>query len=147
MDIKVFPSPAAAVIEVRATDKRGLLRDLANRLAPPLNSRSTLVAAALLKREELGSTGTGNGVAIPHARISTVQRPLGLLVRLNKAIEFDAIDGRLVDLVFALLLPGASNGEQLNALAHVALKLRVAETLARLRSAESDAEFYSAMVG
>jgi nitrogen PTS system EIIA component len=147
MDIKDFLSPAAAVIEVRATDKAGLMRDLANRLAPPLNSPSTLVAAALLKREELGATGTGNGVAIPHARISTVQRPLGLLVRLNKAIEFDAIDGNPVDLVFALLLPGASNSEQLNALACVARKLRVAETLAKLRSAESDAEFYSAMVG
>jgi PTS system nitrogen regulatory IIA component len=147
MDIKDFLSPAAAAIEVRATDKAGLLRDLASRLAPPLNSPSTLVAAALLKREELGSTGTSNGVAIPHARISTVQKPLGLLVRLNKAIEFDAIDGRPVDLVFVLLLPGASNSERLNALACVARKLRVAETLAKLRSAESDAEFYSAMVG
>jgi PTS system nitrogen regulatory IIA component len=79
MDIKDFLSPAAAVIEVRAIDKAVLLHDLANRLARPLNSPSTLVAAALLKREELGSTRTGNGVAIPHARISTVQKPLGVL--------------------------------------------------------------------
>jgi PTS system nitrogen regulatory IIA component len=147
MDIKNFLSPAAAVIDVRASDKAGLLQDLANRVAPPLKSPSSIVAAALLKREEFGSTGTGNGVAIPHARISIVQRPLGYLVRLDKAIEFDAIDGRPVDLVFVLLLPGDPKGEHLNALACVARKLRVAETLARLRSAENDTEFYCAIVG
>jgi nitrogen PTS system EIIA component len=147
MDIKDFLSPAAALIEVRATDKVGLLRDLANRLALPLDLPSTLVAAALLKREQLGSTGTGNGIGIPHARISTLKKPLGILVRLHEAIEFDAIDGKPVDLVFALLLPGASSGEQINVLACVARKLREAKTLVRLRSAKNDAEFYDAIVG
>jgi PTS system nitrogen regulatory IIA component len=109
MDIKDFLSPAAALIEVRASDKVGLLQDLANRLALPLDSPSTIVAAALLKREQLGSTGTGKGIATPHALISTLKKPLGILVRLNEAIEFDAIDGKPVDLVFALLLPGPSS--------------------------------------
>jgi hypothetical protein len=97
MDIKDFLSPAATLIGVRATDKVGLLQDLVNRLALPLNSPSNLVSAALLKREQLGSTGTGT---IPHARISTLKKPLGILVRLNKPIEFDAIDGQPIDLVF-----------------------------------------------
>jgi len=144
MDIKDFLSPAATLIGVRATDKVGLLQDLVNRLALPLNSPSNLVSTALLKREQLGSTGTGT---IPHARISTLKKPLGILVRLNKPIEFDAIDGQPIDLVFALLLPGASRGEHIHVLACVARKLREAETLLRLRSAENDAEFYDAIVG
>jgi PTS system nitrogen regulatory IIA component len=144
MDIKDFLSPAATLIGVRATDKVGLLQDLVNRLALPLNSHSNLVSAALLKREQLGSTGTGT---IPHPRISTLKKPLGILVRLNKPIEFDAIDGQPIDLVFALLLPGAFSGEHIHVLACVARKLREAETLLRLRSAENDAEFYDAIVG
>jgi PTS system nitrogen regulatory IIA component len=142
MQIRDFLAPTDAVIDVRTSEKTALLQDLANRIAPPLNSPSTILASALLKREALGSTGTGNGVAIPHARLPNIKRPFGFFVRLDKAIDFDAIDGRPVDLVFALLLPDLTNGEHLNALACVARKLRETKTLARLRSAESDMQFY-----
>jgi nitrogen PTS system EIIA component len=142
MQIRDFLAPTDAVIDVRTSEKTALLQDLANRIAPPLNSPSTILASALLKREALGSTGTGNGVAIPHARLPDIKRPFGFFVRLDKAIDFDAIDGRPVDLVFALLLPDLTNGEHLNALACVARKLRETKTLARLRSAESDMQLY-----
>jgi PTS system nitrogen regulatory IIA component len=145
MKIRDFLAPADAVIDVRASEKAGLLQDLANRIAPPLSSPSPILASALLKREALGSTGTGDGVAIPHARLPTIKRPFGYFVRLARAIDFDAIDGRPVDLVFALLLPDQTNGEQLNALACVARKLRETKTLASLRSAETDAQFYLAI--
>ena len=145
MQIRDFLAPTDAVIDVRTSEKTALLQDLANRIAPPLNSPSTILASALLKREALGSTGTGNGVAIPHARLPNIKRPFGFFVRLDKAIDFDAIDGRPVDLVFALLLPDLTNGEHLNALACVARKLRETKTLARLRSAESDMQFYLAI--
>jgi PTS system nitrogen regulatory IIA component len=145
MQIRDFLAPADAIIDVRASEKAGLLQDLANRIAPPLNSPSAILASALLKREALGSTGTGNGVAIPHAKLPTVKKPFGFFVRLAKAIDFDAIDGRPVDLVFALLLPDQTNGEQLNALACVARKLRETKTLASLRSAENDTQFYLAI--
>jgi PTS system nitrogen regulatory IIA component len=145
MHIRDFLAPTDAVIDVRTSEKAGLLQDLANRIAPPLNSPSAILASALLKREALGSTGTGNGVAIPHARLPNIKRPFGFFARLNKEIDFDAIDGRPVDLVFALLLPDLTNGEQLNALACVARKLRETKTLARLRSAENDTQFYLAI--
>jgi nitrogen PTS system EIIA component len=145
MQIRDFLAPTDAVIDVRTSEKTALLQDLANRIAPPLNSPSTILASALLKREALGSTGTGNGVAIPHARLPNIKRPFGFFVRLDKAIDFDAIDGRPVDLVFAMLLPDLTNGEHLNALACVARKLRETKTLARLRSAESDMQFYLAI--
>jgi Phosphoenolpyruvate-dependent sugar phosphotransferase system, EIIA 2 len=82
------------------------------------------IAAEILKREELGSTGTGGGVAIPHARIQELNEPFGIFARLNRPIDFQAIDTRPVDLVFLLLLPGDPVGEQLKALATVARKLR-----------------------
>ena len=66
MQIRDFLAPTDAIIDVRASEKAGLLQDLANRIAPPLDSPSSILASALLKREALGSTGTGDGVAIPH---------------------------------------------------------------------------------
>ena len=66
------------------------------------------IAAALLAREDLGSTGTGGGIAIPHARIEAVTKPFGILAKLKQPIDFDAIDGRPVDLVFVLLVPAVA---------------------------------------
>jgi PTS system nitrogen regulatory IIA component len=98
-----------------------------------------------LKREELGSTGTGGGVALPHARIQGLNRSFGILARLNKPIDFEAIDGRPVDLVFLLLLPSNPVGEQLKALASVARKFRDAACLRDLRAASGSAGLYDAM--
>jgi PTS system nitrogen regulatory IIA component len=105
------------------------------------------IAAEILRREELGSTGTGGGVAIPHARIQGLNRSFGILARLNRPIDFEAIDGRPVDLVFLLLLPANPVGEQLKALASVARKLRDPACLRDLRSASSSAGLYDAMTG
>jgi nitrogen PTS system EIIA component len=84
-------------------------------------------------------------VAIPHARLPDVQRPYGLLARLKAPIEFDAIDGQAVDIVFVLLLPAAAENGQIGALAQVARTLRPAENLARLRAARNTSELYSAI--
>src|SRR5215831_15754100 len=143
MEIKDFLSPDDTLIKVRAPDKTRLLQDLAARAAAALNLDANLVSVELLKREALGSTGTGEGVAIPHARIPDLRKPYGTLVRLKHAIDFDAIDGQPVDLVFLLLLP-QSQGDPLNALASVARKLRDPEAVRRLRNAADDAELYRA---
>jgi PTS system nitrogen regulatory IIA component len=144
MEIRAFLSPDDVLIKVRAPDKSRLLQDLAVRASSALNLDADLVAIELLKRETLGSTGTGEGVAIPHARIPGLMRPFGTLVRLKHAIDFDAIDGKPVDIVFLLLLP-QSQGDPLNALASVARKLRDPEALRRLRKAADDAELYQAI--
>jgi nitrogen PTS system EIIA component len=99
----------------------------------------------ILKREELGSTGTGGGVAIPHARIQGLTRSFGILVRLKKPIDFEAIDSQPVDLVFLLLLPPDPVGEQLNALASVARELRDPASLRTLRAAGRATGLYDAM--
>src|SRR5215831_18072530 len=105
MDIKEFLLPTDALIKVRGTDKRRLLQELAARAASALHLDADLICFELLKREDLGSTGTGGGVAVPHARIRDLKKPFGTLVRLKQAIDFDAIDGKPVDIVFLLLLP------------------------------------------
>ena len=107
-----------------------------------LNLSADAVASEIEKRDELGSTGIGGGVSIPHARFREVKKAFGLLVRLKQPIEFDAIDGQPVDIVFLLVLPAASQLDQLNALAAVARKLRDREVLRSLRAATSGTELY-----
>jgi PTS system nitrogen regulatory IIA component len=139
-------SPVDVVIDVRASNKRLLLQELATKAATSLRLRVDQIAPDLLKREDLGSTGVGAGVAIPHARLSDLQRSFGLLARLKQPIEFDAIDEQPVDIVFVLLLSANAEDGQLGALALVARTLRSSETLGRLRRAQDVSELYSTMV-
>lgn len=143
MDIKDFLAPSDVVLDVWAGDKAGLLNELALRAATDLGLPADVVSNEIAKRDELGSTGIGGGVAIPHARLREVKKPFGILARLKNPIEFDAIDGQPVDLVFILMLPASSQLDQLNALAAVARKLRDPDVLRRLRSAKSAAELFA----
>jgi PTS system nitrogen regulatory IIA component len=145
MKIPDLLSPADLMIDVRAPNKSVLLQELAGKAAASLELRVDQVAPLLLKREGLGSTGIGRGVAIPHARLPELDRPFGLLAKLKQPIEFDAIDGQAVDLVFLLLLPAAAENGQLGALALVARALRPSEVLVRLRQARTVSEIYSAV--
>ena len=146
MKISNLLSPRDVLIDVRTSNKRQLLQEFAVRAADGLGLRVDQVAPYLLKREELGSTGIGRGVAIPHARLPDLQRPHGLLARLRQPIEFEAIDGQAVDIVFVLLLPAAVESGQLEALALVARVLRPPENLVRLRDARNPSELYAAIV-
>jgi PTS system nitrogen regulatory IIA component len=147
MTLSDFLSPSNVLLQKRAADSRQLLRDLSQRAAACLGVDEAGIVAALLKREDLGSTGMGNGVAIPHARLAAVRKPFGLLARLDHPVDFDAIDGRPVDLVFILLLPPAGEGEQLGALALVARKLRAPDVLARLRHGKNALELHEVVCG
>jgi nitrogen PTS system EIIA component len=144
MKISDLLSPADVMIDVRASNKRQLLLELSAKAAGSAGLAADLVASALSKREELGSTGIGKGVAIPHARLKELQRPHGLLAKLKQGIEFDAIDGQRVDIVFVLLLPAAAENDALGALASVARILRSPENLARLRAAKDASELFAA---
>ncbi|MGC2781804.1 MAG: PTS sugar transporter subunit IIA [Bradyrhizobium sp.] len=145
MTISDFLSPNDVMVDVRAPDKRQLLRELARKAAVALDLPAYQIAAELLKREELGSTGTGGGIAIPHARMQGVTKPFGILAKLRQPIDFDAIDGHPVDLVFVLLLPADPKGEQLGALACVARKLREPAAVVRMREAKDPAGLYAAI--
>jgi PTS system nitrogen regulatory IIA component len=145
MKIADVLSASEVALNVRASDKIALLKKLAGRAASSLGLSAEAVASALEKRDQLGSTGIGGGVSIPHARFREVQKPFGFLVRLKRPIEFDAVDGQPVDLVFLLLQPASSQLDQLNALAAVARKMRDPKVLRKLRSTTSVTELYRAM--
>ena len=135
MNIKEFLSPNDVTIDVAVPNKQKLLIALAEKAGSRLRLPSDAILTELSKREELGSTGVGNGVAIPHARFNQIDRPFGMLFRLRQPIEFDALDEKPIDLVFLLLLPESAKGEQLTALACVARKLRNPAVTAALRKA------------
>ena len=113
-----------------------MLQDLASRAATLLNLDAQTIFTALQAREELGSTGLGNGFALPHARTEGL---FGMFVRLHRPVHFDSIDGNPVDLVFLLLIPPAAASEHLAALACISRYLRDKEFAARLRKAPSAA--------
>jgi nitrogen PTS system EIIA component len=142
MKISDFLSSTDVTTDVVASDKHKLLEELARNAGAVLDVPPDHILSELLKREELGSTGMGGGVAIPHARFYQVEKPFGMLARLRKPIDFDAVDGNPVDTVFLLLLPDAPAGERLGALACIARKLRNPAIIAALRRARDSAEIY-----
>jgi len=143
MKIADFLASADVRIDVASTDKKKLLSELARNAGTKLDIADDAIVAALLKREAFGSTGVGGGVAIPHARFQHAKEPFGALARLKKPIEYDAVDGKPVDIVFLLLLPEGAGGEQqLGALASIARKLRNPTVTAALRRARNSMDMY-----
>jgi PTS system nitrogen regulatory IIA component len=142
MNIQEFLSPNDVAIDLAAANKQKLLVEFANRAGARLRLPPATILSELSKREELGSTGLGDGVAIPHARFKQINKPFGMLFRLRQPIDFDALDGKPIDIVFLLLLPEGAKGEQLTALACIARKLRKPAITAALREAPSAAETF-----
>ena len=146
MKVSDFLSLADVSIEAAFADKRKLLEDLARRASRAVDLEPDIILAELRKREQLGSTGMGGGVALPHARIHRIQKPFGMVVRLKKPIEFDAVDGKPVDMIALLLLPDTQEGKQLGVLACIARKLRDPDVLTALRHARDGGELYRRLI-
>jgi PTS system nitrogen regulatory IIA component len=140
MQISDFLSPANVLPDVRTPNKERLLHELCGWAASACQLDAGLVSGEIMKRERLGSTGLGEGIAIPHARFEALSKPFGVLARLHAAI-----DGQPVDIVFLLLLPAKAEGEQLTALASVARKLRDPAVLSRLHEAADGAGLFDAI--
>jgi PTS system nitrogen regulatory IIA component len=98
-----------------------------------------------MQREKLGSTGVGSGIAIPHGKLAKLDRLFGLFARLDRAIDFEALDGQPVDLVFVLLAPEAAGADHLKALARVARLLRDPDIANKLRDAHASEAIYSVL--
>ncbi len=128
-------------------NKRSMMQQLANLAAQRLDIDPAMVLASLNEREQLGSTGFGQGVAIPHAKIDGLPRIYGLFARLGEPVEYKAIDSRPVDLVFLLLSPPNAGAEHLKALAVISRVTRDAATLERLRGARSRDALAAVLMG
>jgi nitrogen PTS system EIIA component len=125
------------------TSKKRLFHDLGELSEACYGLDPAVVVEALLEREGLGPTGVGHGVALPHARLDKVDRVRGLFVRLEKSLDFEAVDRQPVDLVFALLAPAAAGVEHLKALALVSRTMRDPSVCAKLRANNDPATLHT----
>ena len=122
---------------LRATSKKQALQEMARRAASVTGLHDRTIFDALLERERLGSTGVGRGIAIPHARLSSLDGVYGLLARLDRPIDFDSVDDAPVDIVFLLLAPQQSGADHLKALAQVSRLLRDEGVCSKLRGCDT----------
>jgi nitrogen PTS system EIIA component len=143
MELSEIIGVEAVRAPLKATSKKRLLQELADFASDIYKLPEDAVYKALLDRESLGPTGVGRGVAIPHARFGGVERVLGLFVRLEKPVDFEAIDRQPVDLVFTLLAPESAGADHLKALARVSRTLRSEAVCARLRSTFDPSAIYA----
>lgn len=142
MDIREVISVEDVILDLKPDGKTRLLKELALHVARRTGCPAAEIVSVLSAREKLGSTGLGQGVAIPHAKLRGLQEPFGAFVRLKTPCPFEAVDDQDVDLVVLLLLPEISPLKHLNVLAKIARFLRDPGTVARLRKAEDAKSFH-----
>ncbi|MDA9557973.1 PTS IIA-like nitrogen regulatory protein PtsN [Vibrio sp.] len=127
---------------VQCTSKKRALELICEIASEQTGINSDTLFKGILSRERMGSTGIGNGIAIPHTRIDDSNNAIAVLLQCDNPIEFDSIDNRPVDLLFALLVPESQCQEHLKTLSQMAARLSDKSTLKKLRSAVSDEELY-----
>ena len=133
----------SVLANVKAKTKKQLLQDLSQHLAKHAGIDGRIVFETLLTREKLGSTGIGQGIAIPHGKVAALHRVHGLFARLATPIEFDSVDSQPVDLVFVLLAPGHAGADHLKALARISRILRDPSVVAKLRGTTTEVGLYA----
>jgi PTS system nitrogen regulatory IIA component len=147
MTIGEIIGPDQVVVGLRCGDKAQVLQELAGRAAAALGLDRRAVFDALVTREGLGSTGLGKGFALPHARLEVLERPFALFARLARAIDFEAIDEKPVDLVILLLSPANGGNQHLATLAALSRPLRDAAFVQRLRRAQDAGAVHKLLAG
>ena len=145
MKLSELIGPQSVIVDLRAGDKGQLLGELARQAATRTSVDAQAVLTALTAREALGSTGLGRGFALPHARVPGVERLFGLFARLARPLDFQAIDGHPVDLVFLLLIPPKAGNEHVAALAAIAREMRDEAVVKQVRSAGSNSALYQSL--
>lgn len=145
--LETILTPGRSLVNVPGGSKKRVIEQIANLVArelPELDAK--IIFESLIAREKLGSTGFGNGIAIPHCRLSGCSEPLSALLRLDAPVDFDAIDGVPVDLLFVLLVPAAATDVHLELLRQIASMLDRSEVRERLRQADSNQALYQVVV-
>ncbi|MFQ5563341.1 MAG: PTS IIA-like nitrogen regulatory protein PtsN [Parvularculaceae bacterium] len=137
MGLEVLLSPEGVIPNLKARCKRDVLAAVAETAAGIVDAPADKILETLLEREQLGSTGVGDGVAIPHGKMEGLSHIVGVLARLEKPVDFDSLDDQPVDLVFLLLAPANATAAHLKALAKVSRLLRDEDARAALRGADT----------
>lgn len=138
-----FISPDSVVPSLKAKTKKQLLQELSARAAPLTGLPERDIFDVLLQRERLGSTGLGQGIAIPHGKLAGLKRIVGIFARVAEPIDFDAVDGEKVDIVFLLLAPEGAGADHLKALARISRLLREGSAVEKLRASKDAAALYA----
>ena len=146
MEISDLITPGSIFSKLPATSKKQALQELAKRASDISELNERVIFDALIERERLGTTGVGNGIAIPHGKLAGLDRLHGLFARLDKPIEFDSIDEQPVDLIFLLLAPECAGADHLKALARVSRLLRDQPTCEKLRGSEDPDALYALLI-
>jgi PTS system nitrogen regulatory IIA component len=145
MHLGDFISPDSVVPSLKAKTKKQLLQELASRAGRLTGLPERGIFDVLLQRERLGSTGLGQGVAIPHGKIAGLKGIVGIFARLAEPIDFDAVDGEPVDIVFLLLAPEGAGADHLKALARISRVLRAGSAVEKLRVSKDTAALYAVL--
>jgi PTS system nitrogen regulatory IIA component len=139
----LLSSPAQVMPRLKVSSKKQALQDLARRAAEITGVHERQIFDVLLERERLGTTGVGNGIAIPHGKLADVKKMFGLFARLENPVDFEAIDEQPVDLIFLLLAPEGAGADHLKALARVSRLLRDRAICEKLRGADQAEAIYA----
>ena len=143
MDLQDLVAPEGVVAHLKVSSKKQALQELSARAAEITGLSERQIFDTLLERERLGSTGVGQGIAIPHGKLAEATRLYGLFARLDTPIDFDSIDDRPVDLIFLLLAPETAGADHLKALARISRLLRNPSIVEKLRGTEDMAALYA----
>lgn len=143
MEIVEMLGPSSVLAGLRATSKKQVLQELANHGAEASGLTARTIFDALIERERLGTTGVGNGIAIPHGKLPGIARIYGVFAKLERPVDFEAIDEMPVDLVFLILAPEGAGADHLKALAKISRLLRDRGVCEKLRQATSSDALYA----
>jgi len=143
MDLSDLIEASAILPAMKANSKKQLLQLLAEKAAAITGLPEREVFDTILQRERLGSTGVGNGIAIPHGKLPGVKRITGVFARLDAPVDFEALDDQPVDLVFLLLAPEGAGADPLKALSRIARVLRDSDTVAKIRGTRDPAAIHA----
>ena len=146
MSLTDLVSPQAVIPALKANSKKQALIEISEKAAGLSGIDSREVLDALIQRERLGSTGIGGGIAIPHGKLAKCGRIFGVFARLEKPIDFEALDDAPVDLIFLLIAPENAGADHLNALSRAARVLRDQSLATTLRSTRDPSALYSILV-
>jgi PTS system nitrogen regulatory IIA component len=145
MQLSDIISSEAVIPALRAASKKQLLQELSTAAAKLAGLESRRIFETLLQREKLGSTGLGQGIAIPHGKFAELDRVRGVFARLVQPVDFDSVDEQPVDLVFLLLAPESAGADYLKALARISRLLRDPSLVGKLRGTDSAAALYAVL--
>jgi nitrogen PTS system EIIA component len=145
MPLTSLVAPNAIIPALKVNGKKQALQELAAKAAELSGQNERTIFEILMQREKLGSTGVGNGIAIPHGKLPKLSNLFGLFARLERPVDFEALDGQPVDLVFLLLAPEGAGADHLKALARVARLMRDPDIARKLRESRDAEALYSVL--